>query len=119
MYEALKICAPITLMTFAIFTRSEMVTDPGWPQVLATILVFIGTSGVAFALFGRFLGAVVADIPVRVVLAALSLVVLLHPDDTWALSAGAVVLVMTGWGVLRHNRLAEARQQALQLSPAQ
>ena len=30
MYEALKICAPITLMTFAIFTRSELVVNPGW-----------------------------------------------------------------------------------------
>ena len=33
MYEALKICAPITLMTFAIFTRSNMVVNPGWLQV--------------------------------------------------------------------------------------
>jgi TRAP transporter 4TM/12TM fusion protein len=57
MYEALKICAPITLMTFAIFTRSDMVVTPGWSQVGATVLVFIGTSGVAFALFGRFLAS--------------------------------------------------------------
>ena len=39
MYEALKICAPITLMTFAIFTRSNMVMNPGWPQIADTILV--------------------------------------------------------------------------------
>src|SRR5256885_16221227 len=54
MYEALKICAPITFMTFAIFARSEMVISPGWAQVLATVLVLIGTSGVAVAMFGRF-----------------------------------------------------------------
>ena len=33
MYEALKICAPITLMTFAIFTRFNMVVNPGWLQI--------------------------------------------------------------------------------------
>ena len=33
MYEALKICAPITLMTFAIFTRFNMVVNPGWMQI--------------------------------------------------------------------------------------
>ncbi len=36
MWEALKICLPITLMTFAIFTRSDMVVNPGWPQIVAT-----------------------------------------------------------------------------------
>ncbi len=33
MWEALRICLPITLMTFAIFSRSEMVVTPGWTQV--------------------------------------------------------------------------------------
>ncbi len=60
MYEALKICAPITLMTFAIFTRSDMVVNPGWPQIVATLLVFIGTSGVAFAMFGRYVESYLA-----------------------------------------------------------
>ena len=39
MCEALKICAPITLMTFAIFTRSNMVTNAGWLQIADTLLV--------------------------------------------------------------------------------
>ena len=33
MWEALRICLPITLMTFAIFSRAEMVVQPGWAQV--------------------------------------------------------------------------------------
>ncbi len=81
MYEALKICAPITLMTFAIFTRSDMVVNPGWPQIVATLLVFIGTSGVAFAMFGRYVENRPADIPLRILLAALSFVVLFDPEQ--------------------------------------
>src|SRR5574341_1367842 len=53
MWEALKICLPITLLTFAIFTRSEMAVKPGWAQIGDVIVVTIATCGVAFALFGR------------------------------------------------------------------
>jgi TRAP-type uncharacterized transport system fused permease subunit len=81
MYEALKICAPITLMTFAIFTRSDMVVSPGWSQVWATILVFVGTSGVAFALFGRFMENTVVDVLLRLLLAAVAFLVMFFPDS--------------------------------------
>jgi len=80
MWEALKICAPITLMTFAIFTRSDMVVNPGWPQVAATLLVFVGTSGIAFAFFGRFVENLAADLPLRLLMALGSFVVLFFPD---------------------------------------
>jgi TRAP-type uncharacterized transport system fused permease subunit len=118
MYEALKICAPITLMTFAIFTRSDMVVNPGWPQVAATLLVFVGTSGIAFSMFGRFLGGLAGDIPLRIGLAALSFVVLLHPNDMWALAAAAVVMPITLFGVWRHANLG-GPETTLQLKPAE
>lgn len=105
MYEALKICAPITLMTFAIFTRSEMVTNPGWEQVLATLLVFIGTAGIAFAMFGRYVASFAANLPLSLLLAAVSLVVLLHPDEKISIAAAAVVAAATLVGVWRHRQL--------------
>jgi TRAP-type uncharacterized transport system fused permease subunit len=108
MYEALKICAPITLMTFAIFTRSDMVVNPGWTQVVATLLVFLGTSGVAFAMFGSYLESFWPDMLSRVALAALSFVVLFHPNDNWSLAAGVILLPLTLFGVWRHNRIAAA-----------
>ena len=36
MWEALKLCLPLTFLTFAIFIRSDMVTTKGWPQVADT-----------------------------------------------------------------------------------
>jgi TRAP-type uncharacterized transport system fused permease subunit len=118
MYEALKICAPITLMTFAIFTRSDMVVNPGWPQVAATLLVFAGTAGITFAMFGRFIGVLVGDIPLRIGLAALSFVVLLHPDPAWATAAAAVVVLVVLFGIWRHASLGGPAAE-MQLSPAQ
>jgi TRAP-type uncharacterized transport system fused permease subunit len=108
MYEALKICAPITLMTFAIFTRPDMVVNPGWPQVVATLLVFIGTSGVAFAMFGRYVKSHGLDMLLRTGLAALSFMVLFHPNDAWSMAAAACVAPLTLFGVWCHNRIAAA-----------
>jgi TRAP-type uncharacterized transport system fused permease subunit len=106
MWEALKICAPITLMTFAIFTRSDLVTKPGWGQIIDVLVVTTGTCGVAFSMFARCFRHPGVDLVARFAIAALSFITLFHPNDTlvWATAvAGAVVLV---WGVWRHQLLA-------------
>lgn len=103
MWEALKLCLPITLMTFAIFTRSEMVVTPGWTQVLNTVAMLIGTCGVAFAMFGRYSASVPIDSALRLLLAAVSGVVLFHPNDTVALSAGVLPLAGIIVGIWRHR----------------
>jgi hypothetical protein len=130
MYEACKICAPITLMTFAIFTRSDMVVNPGWPEIWATLLVLAGTSGVAFALFGRFVENLAVDVVLRVALAAVSFLVLFFPDSESGskalftlgdfdllgvsvpagvvpIAAAAVVAAVLFYGTLRYQRIAQ------------
>jgi len=106
MYEALKICAPITFMTFAIFARSEMVVSPGWAQVVATVLVLIATSGVTVAMFGRFIARPASDIALRCALAAVSFVVMLHPSQTVALVTAVAVVPFSLIGIWRHRVLA-------------
>ena len=106
MYEALKICAPITFMTFAIFARSEMVVSPGWAQLVATVLVLIATSGVTVAMFGRFVTRPASDIALRCALAAVSFVVMLHPSRTVALFTAVAVVPFSLIGIWRHRALA-------------
>jgi len=106
MWVALRICLPVTLMTFAIFTRDDMVVNPGWSQVGATLLVFVGTCAVAYAMFGRFATAATGDILYRIIVAMLGFIALFHPDDTPATMAGVVALVATIFGVWRHRRVA-------------
>jgi TRAP-type uncharacterized transport system fused permease subunit len=102
MWEALKICIPITLMTFAIFTRSNMVVTTGWPQIQDTIVVLIGTMGVSFAMFGRAFTNLAGDIAARLLVAAVSFVALFHPDDKLALVIGLLLLPFVALGVWRH-----------------
>jgi TRAP transporter 4TM/12TM fusion protein len=106
MWEALKICLPITLMTFAVFTRPDIVVTPGWPQIAATALVLISTCGITFAMFGRFAGNAAADVALRVALAVIAFVTMFHPNDRVATAAGAIVVAALIAGVWRHRRIA-------------
>lgn len=103
MWEALKLCLPITLMTFAIFTRSEMVITPGWTQVLNTAAMLIGTCGAAFAMFGRYSTNTAIDITLRLLLTVISGVVLFHPNDTVALWVSLLAVAGIVPGIWRHR----------------
>lgn len=113
MWEALKLCLPITFMSFAIFVRADMVVNPGWSQVADTILVTIGVCGVTCAIFARILEKAAADILLRAVLAAGAFVVMLHPDEQFAIVAAALVLPVSVVAVLRHRRIAPPKTQAV------
>jgi TRAP-type uncharacterized transport system fused permease subunit len=105
MWVSLKLCLPITIMTFAIFTRSYIVVQPGWGQIIDTLLIAIGCCGLTCAVFGRF-ATHRGDVVMRTALGLVSLVMLFHPDDTLALVTGAIVLPATIYGTLRHRRIA-------------
>ncbi len=106
MWVALKICLPITLMTFAIFTRSDIVVNPGWPQIMATLLVGIGTCATAVAMFGKVTKNPAADILLRFALAIAAFVTMFHPDGNMATVAAAFTLPATIYSVMRHRRIA-------------
>jgi TRAP transporter 4TM/12TM fusion protein len=113
MWEALRLCLPITFLSFAVFFRSDMVMNPGWLQVLDTALVTIGTCGVTFAIFGRFVEGTGANIMLRAALALGALVVMLHPDGTVAIAVAVFVLLALIYGVARHRRIASPKTGAL------
>ena len=106
MWEALKICLPITLMTFAIFTRSDMVINPGWLQIIDTVIVTAGTCGIAYAMFGRLSENATVDIAYRLLVAAMSLVTMFHPNDALVKWTAMVVLPLLVFGVWRHGQIA-------------
>jgi TRAP transporter 4TM/12TM fusion protein len=106
MYEALKICLPITMMTFAIFTRSNMVVNPGWMQIVDTLLVLISTCGITFAMFGRFHDNPSVDLPLRLLMALVSFVAMFHPDTKVSAAVAVAVVVALVLGIWRHRIIA-------------
>ncbi|MDP3098464.1 MAG: TRAP transporter fused permease subunit [Syntrophales bacterium] len=111
MWEALKLCAPITFMTFAIFTRSSLVVNPGWMQISDMLLVAISTCGVTCAIFGRFTRNRGSDVMWRAALALASLVVMFHPDGAVSLAMAVIVLPATVFGVIRHQKIAPPKSE--------
>jgi TRAP transporter 4TM/12TM fusion protein len=109
MWEALKICAPITLMTFAIFSRTNMVVNPGWMQIADTMLVLISTLGITFAMFGRTHSNVAVDLVLRCVLAAISFVAMFHPNMQVSALVSAGVAVCIAVGIWRHRKIASPK----------
>jgi TRAP-type uncharacterized transport system fused permease subunit len=112
MWEALRVCLPITLMTFAIFSRSEMVVTPGWTQVGAVVVVTIGTCGTALAMFGRLIGNKTGDLLLRAALMLVAFAALFYPDDRISAAIAAFVLAAIVFGVARHRRIAPLGLQA-------
>jgi TRAP transporter 4TM/12TM fusion protein len=121
MFEALKICLPITFMSFAIFIRSDMVVNPGWLQIVDTGLVAVATCGVTFATFGHFVTNRASDILYKAALALAAFVVMFHPDQNIALLVAAVVAPAVLFGISRHRIIAspEARAAHAAAQPAQ
>ena len=112
MWEALKICMPITIMSFAIFVRSDMVVNPGMPQIIDTALVAIGTCAVTFAVFGRIVADNRSNLAICIGMAVLGAVTLFYPTDEVAMVSAAIVLPLIVIGARRHKHLAP-RKDAL------
>ena len=115
MYIALKLCLPVTLMTFAIFVRSEVVTNPGWAGIVDMLIISIACWGAAFAMFGRISSAKMTDLLVRTVLGLVSLAAMLYPDDTVALGMGVIVALVTFYGTYRHGFIARPKSTLQQV----
>jgi TRAP transporter 4TM/12TM fusion protein len=110
MWDALRICLPITLMTFAIFTRSEMVVNPGWTQLIDTILVTVSTCGIAYAMFGMFSDHRITDFAYRAITASIALVTMFHPNDMLVRWIAVITLALLVVGIWRHGRIASPKE---------
>jgi TRAP transporter 4TM/12TM fusion protein len=113
MWEALKICAPITLMTFAIFTRHNLVTNPGWLMIADMFLVLVGTLGASFAMFGRCYPGAAVDIVLRCLFAVLAFAVLFVPDIKMSVSFAVVLVIALAGGIWQHRKIAPPKKYAL------
>jgi TRAP transporter 4TM/12TM fusion protein len=111
MYQALKLCLPVTLMTFAIFTRLHMVVSPGWKQVGDTLLVSVACWGVTYGIFGKIARTRTLNIILRAVIVVASLVVMFHPNHMLSLVVAVIVVPVIFYGVMRHRKIAPLDSQ--------
>jgi TRAP-type uncharacterized transport system fused permease subunit len=96
--RALQICVSLFTLMAGVFIRPELVIEPGLSQLTAALLILVATIGITFSMQARFADRAVIDRPVRLLLAACSLVALLHPnEEVAALACIPVGLIIAYW----------------------
>lgn len=111
LFHALLICVGLFVLMAGVFTRPELVIEPGLAQIGAMLFILTATIGITFSLQARFVDHRAIDALARIVLAAFALVVLLHPDRRVAFLACVPVALFVGYWVMR-------RRNALVVAPA-
>jgi TRAP-type uncharacterized transport system fused permease subunit len=113
LFRAITICVSLFVLMAGVFTRPELVLEPGVAQLGAMFLITVATVGITFSIQARFAERREIDVPLRLVLAAAALVVLLHPDRQLAwVTCIAVGLFVAYWILRRRNVAVIARSGA-------
>jgi TRAP transporter 4TM/12TM fusion protein len=109
LFHAITICISLFILMIGVFTRPELVLEPGVAQIGAMLLLMVSTVGVSFSIQARFAERRGPDIALRIALAAFAMVVLLHPDRQVAVMAcGPIALFVGYWLLRRRNALVRA-----------
>jgi TRAP transporter 4TM/12TM fusion protein len=102
--RALQLCVCLFTLMAGVFVRPELVLQPGLEQFVAAALILTATIGVTFSIQARFSETRALDLAMRFALAALALVVLMHPSEQLAALTSIPVLGMIAYWFLRHRR---------------
>ena len=105
LFRAITICVSLFVLMAGVFTRPELVLEPGIAQIGAMLLILTATIGITFSIQARFSDRRVIDVPLRLALAAVALVVLFHPDRQVAVLACVPVGLFVGYWILRRRNL--------------
>jgi TRAP-type uncharacterized transport system fused permease subunit len=103
LYHAILICVGLFVLMAGVFTRPELVLEPGLAQIGAMLLILTATVGVTFSLQARFVDHRAIDALLRIALAGIAMVVLLHPDRQVAVFACVPTGLFVGYWVLRRR----------------
>jgi TRAP-type uncharacterized transport system fused permease subunit len=109
LFHAILICVGLFILMAGVFTRPELVLEPGLAQLGAMVLIGVATVGITFSLQAEFADHPLIDALARTFLAALALVVLLHSNQEVAwFTCIPVALLVAYWVVRRRNAPATA-----------
>src|SRR5688572_10316657 len=105
LFRAIQICVCLFILMAGVFTRPELVLEPGVAQLGAMALLLTATIGVSFSIQAQFSGNRGLDLMLRAALAAVTMVVLFHPDQKIAAACCVPVGLFVGYWVLRRRNL--------------
>jgi TRAP transporter 4TM/12TM fusion protein len=103
LFHAITICVSLFILMVGVFTRPELVLEPGLAQIGAMLLLMVSTVALSFSIQAQFAERRGVDLALRLALAALALVVLAHPDRQMAAIACVPIGLLVGYWILRRR----------------
>jgi TRAP transporter 4TM/12TM fusion protein len=113
LFHAIGICVSLFVLMFGVFARPELVLEPGLAQIATMLLMIIATVGISFAIQARFTDRRMLDAALRLLLAAIALVVLFHPDRQVAWLACVPVALFVAYWLYRRQAPAQPRARSV------
>src|SRR5687767_13575632 len=108
LFSAITICVALFILMVGVFTRQQIVLEPGLAQVATMLLLIVCTIGITFARQARFSAKRGVDVVLRLAITGFALVVLLHPSIEIAVAACVPVIAMIAYWYLRCRAVAPA-----------
>lgn len=108
LFRAIKLCIGLFVLMAAIFTKPQLVVEPGLSQLAAFVLVLAGTIGIAFALQANFNDSRGRDLLARVILGGFSVFVILSSNMQAAALGLIPVTGFLAYWFVRHRRVETA-----------
>jgi TRAP transporter 4TM/12TM fusion protein len=101
--RALLLCVSLFMLMAGVFVRPALVLEPGVSQLAAMALILTAAIGVTFAIQAHFSDNRLTDIALRLVLGAISMVVLFYPSDEVAALTGVPVFAFAVYWFMRRR----------------
>lgn len=108
LFRGVAICVSLFVLMFGVFTRPELVKEPGLDQIQAMLLMLASTAGLSFAIQARFADRRELDAALRIALAAIALFALFYPDEEIAALAAVGVGLFAAYWFARRRKLPAA-----------
>ena len=104
LFRGIQLCSVLFLLMGGVFTRPELVMEPGMAQVGTMFLLMAGSVGFMFSLQAKYSDKRGRDVVIRIVLAGFSLIVVLHPSMRLATLALVPVGIFVGYWLLKKRK---------------
>jgi len=109
MLKACEMAIPLYIMMFGVFTRGELVTEPGPSMLLAMAMVLMGVLLAIVGVHASYSRNRAMDLPIRALAILMALLAVFHPDPAIGAAAAIASAPMVALGVLQSRRIFGAR----------
>lgn len=118
LWRSVQICVSLFALMVGVFTHPELVITPGLDQMGAAYLVMVSTLGITWSLQATYSESRAIDLTVRLILAAVALVILFSTWDALSDVLSVVVIATMGYWFVKRRALMEGETTVVEVPGA-